>query len=279
MKHKKISFSKIIISALMALYALINFYPLIYMLFMSLKDNAEITVTNPFGLPSQWLFENYAIAWSKFNIPMYTFNSAIISLVSVTCVVVFSLMFSYAVSRMIWKGSSLCLNFILLGIFIPMQIVLIPLVILVRDLHMSNSYMSLIFPYIGFELAFCCMIFASFMKTIPFELEEAAYIDGAGIFKTFFSIICPLMKPSIVAGVIYVFIGVWNEFMLALVMITDETKKTLPIGLVSFTGKVSSDWGGIGAVMVLSSIPTVLLYLCMGEKLEQALSVGSAVKG
>lgn len=276
---KKSSPVRKLLIAFLTVCSLVNLYPFIYLVFYSFKNNDEIMFTNPFGAPLSWKVENYFNAWNNFNIPLYFRNSIIVTSVATLAVIIFSLMFAYGTARMQWKLSGAASIYITTGLFIPAQIILIPLVIMVRDLKLTNSYASLILPYTAFQLAFACMVLQGFMRSIPGELEEAAYIDGAGVFRSFFSIICPLVKPAIASVLLFTCINVWNEFTLALVMVSDEAHKTLPVGLVTFKGQFVTDWGGMGAALVMASIPTVVIYLFLGDKLEQALSVGSGVKG
>lgn len=278
-KEKKGSLIRRGLTVILMVCSLVNLYPFVYMIFYSFKSNEEIMFTNPFGAPIVWKVENYFNAWNNFNIPLYFRNSIIVTFTATAAVVVFSLMFAYATARMKWKFSGAASVYITTGLFIPAQIILIPLVILVRDMKLTNSYASLILPYTAFQLAFACMILDGYMRGIPKELEEAAYIDGAGVFRSFFCVITPLVKPAIASVLLFTCINVWNEFTLALVMISDEAHKTLPVGLVTFKGQFVTDWGGMGAALVMASIPTVILYLFLGDKLEQALSVGSGVKG
>ena len=271
--------AKPIIGLVLTVLCLVNLYPFVYMLFMSFKTNEEIMVYNPFGLPQSLYLENYSNAWTKFNIPVYFKNSVIVTLISVTLTVLFALLFSYATARMQWRFSKIARAYISLGLFVPMQIILIPMTVLVKRWNFANTYAALILPYIAFELAFACLITYGFMRQIPYEFEEAASIDGAGIVRTFFVIICPLLVPAIAASFLYAFIGVWNEFTVALVMISKEELKTLPLGMINFRSQNFTDWGGMGAAMVIASLPAVLLYAVLGEQLEKALAIGAGIKG
>lgn len=260
-------------------YAIISIYPIVWMLFYSLKNNDEIFFTNPFGIPKHFRFENYITALSQFNVPSYFLNSVITSLLTVVGTVILSVLFSYSTARMEWKLKNVARIYMMLGMFIPLQVVMIPLAILVKDLHLTNTRAALIIPYIAFNLSFSTMVFYGFMRSIPNELEEAAYMDGAGIFRTFFSIILPLLKPAIATVSIFVLLNAWNEFTMALILISDEKLKTLPLGLLFFQGQFTTNWGAMGAAMFISSIPTLLMYLFFSEKVENALTVGGAVKG
>lgn len=264
---------------ILSILCLVSLYPFLYMLLMSLKSNHEILFTNPFGLPEKLYFQNYANAWSKFDIPAYFKNSVSVTLLSVSSTVFFATLFSYAVTRLKTKWSNAANSYISIGLFIPMQIILIPMVVLVKRWHMANTHLALIIPYIAFELPFSCLIMYGFMRQIPREFEEAAYIDGAGVLRTFLQIICPMLIPALSAACLYAFIGVWNEFTVALIMISEDSLKTLPLGLLNFKGQHETDWGGMGAAMILATIPAVVLYMILGKQLEKALSIGAGIKG
>jgi len=268
-----------LLQVLLWVYALISVYPLIWMLFYSLKDNNEIFVTNPFGPPTSFRWDNYVQAWSKFNVPMYFTNSLLVSVITVVGTIFLSVMFSYAVARMQWRFKQVANTYVVIGMFIPVQVIMIPLAILVRDFHLSNTFLALIIPYIAFNLSFSTMVFYGFFRTIPVELEESACIDGATIYQTFLRIMLPIVKPAFATMVIFVFLAAWNEFPMALMLITKETLKTLPLGLLFFQGQFTTDWGAMGAAMTIASLPTVLIYIIFSEQVEKALTVGSAVKG
>ena len=275
----KKSITGIIIYSFLLLYLVVSLYPLLYLLFISLKNNSEIFLTNPLGFPNPMRFSNYLHAVQSFNIPLYFRNSLIVTTISIMVLLVFSLTFSYAAARLVWRGSRLASNYIMVGLFIPTQVILIPLAVLVRDMNIANTHTALILPYIAFNLAFSTMIFYGFFRTIPFEIEESAYIDGASIYRTFVQIMLPLMRPAIATVTIFAFLSIWNEYPIALILITNMQMKTLPTGLLSFTGQFSTDWGPMAAAMVLASIPMITVYLILGNQVERALSMGAAVKG
>ncbi|MEK4510562.1 carbohydrate ABC transporter permease [Paenibacillus sp. FSL K6-2524] len=260
-------------------FVLISLYPLVWLLFYSFKNNEEIFSTNVFGVPHVWRFENYVNAFDVFDLVLYFKNSFIVSIGTVAITIILSLMFSYAAARMKWRYAESARIYMTAGMFIPMQIILIPLLVLSRDLHLQDSYLAVIVPYVAFQLSFSTIIFYAFFRSLPFEIEESAAIDGASVYKTFFQIMVPLVKPAIASVCIFVFLFAWNEFLVALVMISDNMLKTLPLGLLYFQTQFGSDWGTMGAVMVISTIPTILIYLLFSEQIEKALTVSSAVKG
>lgn len=275
----KIRKSQPILQLFMWIYALISIYPLLWMIFYSLKNNNEIFVTNPFGFPTSFRVENYASAWSSFKVPAYFMNSVLVSAATVAGAIALSVMFAYAAARMRWRFQNTARIYMLIGLFIPVQVIMIPLAVLMRDFHLSDSLFALIVPYVAFNLSFTTMVFYGFFRTIPLELEESACMDGASIYRTFWSIMLPIIRPAIATMIIFVFLAAWNEFPIALIMISKETLKTLPLGLLFFQGQFTTDWGAMGAAMTIASLPTVLVYIFFSEQVEKSLSVDAAVKG
>lgn len=260
------------------IYAIINIYPLIWMAFYSLKNNEEIFVSNTFGIPTHFRIENYITAWKSYNVPMYFMNSVIVSVITVVGTIALALPLAYALSRLEWRFKNAARIYITIGMFIPVQVVMLPLAVLIKDLGLMNTRAGLILPYIAFNLSFTTIVFYGFMRGIPNELEEAACIDGANIYRTFWSIIIPVIKPAIATLVIFTFLSAWNEFPMALVLISKESLKTLPLGLLFFQGQFTTNWGAMGASMTIASIPTVLLYIFFSEQVEDAFTVGSSLK-
>ena len=243
--------------AFLGFYAALSLYPLIWMIFLSFKDNSEIFITNPFGFPSVWRSENYTAALESFDVVTYFSNSLIVSFVTILIVEFSALMFCYVVSRVrnhLTEGLKLMIHS---GMFIPVQAVMIPLIIVVRRMGLTNSLLSVIVPYAALGLPFACFLFIGFYQGLPIELEESAYLDGASFPVVYFRIIMPQLISPIVVLVIYQFMSCWNEYNLALILLTKKALKTLPLGLVVFWSSYEASWGVIGAAMVLSSIPLV----------------------
>lgn len=274
------SVPRLIFSAFLWLYAAVSLYPLIWMLFYSLKDNAEIFVTNPFGPPKVFRWENYANAWTKYDVPSYFMNSVVVAAGTAAITIFVALLFTYATARMKWRGQNLAHTYVGMGMFIPIQAILIPVVKVVQATGILGTRWSLIVPYAAINLAFASMVYYGFLKGLPMELEEAACMDGATIYQSFFRIICPLVKPATATIAIYVFLHAWNEFTLANVLVGSEQKlKTLPLGVLFFQGQFTTDWGGMGATMVIASLPAVVVYALFSEQVEGAMTIGGAVKG
>lgn len=279
MKIKTAKKSTIALMLFLTLCSIMFLYPMIYLIFYSLKTNNEIFLTNPFGFPREVQWVNYINAVRAFDILSYFKNSIIVSVASIIGILFFVLPFSYATTRMVWKGKTFVTNYIAMGLFIPIQVIIIPLAILVKNMHLSNTYFALIIPYVAFNLAFSSMILSTSLAGLPKEMEESAFIDGGGIFRTFGAIILPLVKPAIATTVIFAFLNVWNEYTVASILISKNSVKTLPVGFSNFVGLHSTDWGAMGACLVMASIPTIVIYLIFSEQVERALTIGGAVKG
>lgn len=269
---KKWTLSRILAFAAMFFYGIISLYPIIWMVFYSLKTNEEIFVTNPFGPPLVPQWSNYAKALNQFDIPVYFLNSIIVSLVATFFGILFTLMFTYVVARVRTKTTKFFHVLVMAGMFIPIQAVMTPLVVMVRNLHLSNTRWSLIVPYVALSFPFAVMVLYGFYRSLPIELEESAYLEGAGFFRTYFSIILPQMKSAISVLVIYQFMSHWNEFSLALILITKDEMKTLPLGLAGFFGQFSTDWGPVGAALVMASLPVIVIYLFFSNKVSDAMA-------
>lgn len=268
---KKKNTSSIILYILMVFYAILCLYPIIWMIFYSLKTNEEIFVTNPFGpsLNPQW--SNYVKAVTQFNVLTFFKNSIIVSIASMGLGILFCLMFTYVIARVKTKFTSFLHLLVIAGMFIPIQAVMTPLVVMVKQLRLSNTRWSLIIPYVALSFPFAVMVLYGFYRSLPIELEESSYLEGGGFFHTYFHIILPQLKSIISVLVIYQFMAHWNEFSLALVLITKKELKTLPLGLAGFYGQFSTDWGPIGAALVLASLPVIILYLFFSNQISDAM--------
>ena len=269
---------KFLLYLILIVYAIISIYPLLWMLLYSFKDNTEIFVTNPFGFPKVWHFENYIDAWKAFDVGTYFKNSMIVAFFTILLVELFALLFCYVVAR-VQNRLTRFFHFLLsAGMFIPIQAIMIPLVIVVRRFGLTNSLWSVIVPYVALGLPFACMLFYGFYLGIPIELEESAFMEGANLGTIFFRIILPQMKSPIVVLVIYQFMSCWNEFNLALIMLTKNQIKTLPLGLVNFWTAYQAQWGQVGAAMIMASVPVLVIYLFFSNQITDAMSTSGMKK-
>lgn len=245
---------------------------------MSFKSKDEV-YNNAFGLPEKWIFTNYGDALKKFNFPTYFTNSMIYTIGTVLITLLLGSMFAYGVCRMEWKFKSLALNYISLGLIVPVQVVIIPIFILLRQLGLKNTYFGLILPYSAFALSSCVLMLYAFYRSMPRELEEAACMDGCTIYQCYFKIIFPIVRPALVTQCVLIFMNTWNEFFLSFTLVGRDQLKTLSVGLLNFFVSIGvSDWGQIGAAMIITSIPTVVVYMIGSEQIENAITAGAILK-
>lgn len=263
---------------LLAFWALINLFPVYWMFTFSLKSNNEIFGENVIGLPKEWLWSNYSKALQVGNIGRYFLNSVIIAVVTIALVMAVALMATFALTRFMWKGRKMMNDFFMLGLTIPIHASIVPIYVTLSKLHMLSTYSSLIIPYAAFSLAMAILICTGFMQEIPIELDEAACIDGCGTWRIFFKIIVPLMKPAVATVSIYTFLQCWNELMFANIFVSDKAHKTLPVGVQALSGQYLTEWGPIGAAMVLATFPMLVFYIFFSKKIQDSFIAG-AVKG
>ncbi|WP_220036934.1 carbohydrate ABC transporter permease [Paenibacillus sambharensis] len=269
---------KILLHVFLILVAVTQIYPLIWLAFFSLKDNSEIFSGDVLGLPKSFLWSNYTKALSDGNVMIYFFNSVLVTAVSIILVLILASMTGYAITRMNWKFSNAAMTLILLGMMVPIHAALLPLFMVLKNLGLLNNYWSLIIPYVAFGLPLAVFILGSFFKGIPREMEESAVIDGCGIYRTFFSIILPLVRPAIATVAIFTFLSCWNELMFAVTFINDTAYQTLTVGMMSMVGTYITQWGIIGAGLMITTIPTIIIYLLLNKQVQKSMIAG-AVKG
>ena len=261
-----------------SIWALINIFPVYWMFTFSLKSNAEIFGDNVAGLPKEWLWSNYEKAMNVGNIGKYFINSIIVAVVTIAIVMLISLMATFALTRFIWKARKRMNNFFMLGLTIPIHAAIVPIYVTLSKLDMLNKYASLIIPYSAFSLAMGILICTGFMQELPMDLDEAACIDGCGTWGIFFKIIVPLMKPAVATVSIYTFLQCWNELMFANIFISDSAHKTLPVGVQALSGQYMTEWGPVGAALVLATFPTLIFYAIFSKKIQESFIAG-AIKG
>ncbi|AFC33287.1 binding-protein-dependent transport systems inner membrane component [Paenibacillus mucilaginosus 3016] len=253
-------------------------YPLLWLFTYSLKTNEEILSGSFFSLPQVAQWSNYTDALEAGNYWRYLFNSFFVTSVTMASVIVLAAMAAYAITRFQWKYGQLIMLIFLLGMMIPLQSTLLPLMIIFKNMGILNTHLALILPYVAFSTPLAVFILCGFLKTIPHELEESAVMDGANVYRTFWSIILPVSVPPIMTVCILTFINIWNEYILASTFISAERLKTLPFGVNSFVSQYSVNYGAIGAFLVLGALPVIVIYFLLSEKITKGMVAG-AVKG
>ncbi len=260
------------------LWMVVNLFPVYWMFTFSLKNNEEIFGDNIVGLPKHWLWSNYTQALSTGHMGRYFLNSTIVAVATILITLAVALMATFGLTRMIWKQRKNLNRFFMLGLTIPIHASIVPVYVTLSRLHLLNTYWALIIPYSAFSLSMAILVCTGFMNEIPFELDEAACIDGCSIWGIFFRIIVPLMKPAVATVGIYTFLQCWNELMFANIFISKSALKTLPVGVQALSGQYTTDWGPIGAALVLATFPTLFIYIFLSKRIQESFTAG-AVKG
>lgn len=272
---KKKNLKGIPIQVFLIIVAIIQVYPLIWLVLFSFKDNGEIFGGNVGGLPKIWHIENYTSAISQAHVMKYFLNSVIVTAITIIFVLLLSAMSAYAICRMRWKLSKAAMLLILVGMMVPIHAALLPLFMVLKSLKLLNSYWALIIPYTAFAIPMAVMILIGFLRGIPKELEEAAVIDGCGPFRLFFSIIVPIIRPAMSTVAIFTYLSSWNELMFAVSFINKTDYKTLTVGIMSMVGTYVTKWGDIGAGLVIATIPTIIIYILLSDQVQKSLTAGA----
>ena len=250
--------------------------PLLFMLSTSLKDPGSVLEFPPRWIPNPIRWDNYPAAWNAVPIGIYYINSIFVA-VCVTFGQVFtSALSAYAFARLNFPGRDKLFFGYLATMMIPGSVTMIPVFILCKQLNLVDTYWALILP--GIFSAMGTFLLRQFFMSLPKELEDAAKIDGCTLFGIFWRIVLPLSKPSLATLATFTFMGSWGSFLWPLVIINDEYKKTLPIGLASFLGMHSSDWTLLMAGTMLALIPVIVVFVFNQRFFVEGLQLG-AVKG
>lgn len=269
---------KILVYAGLILWMFINLFPVYWMFTFSLKNNEEIFGENIIGLPKHWLWSNYTSALNTGHMWRYFLNSTIVAVATILITLAVALLATFGLTRMIWKQRKNLNRFFMLGLTIPIHASIVPVYVTLSRLHLLNTYWALIIPYSAFSLSMAILVCTGFMNEIPRELDEAACIDSCSIWGIFFRIIVPLMKPAVATVGIYTFLQCWNELMFANIFISKSALRTLPVGVQALSGQYTTEWGPIGAALVLATFPTLFIYIFLSKKIQESFIAG-AIKG
>lgn len=272
------SFAKGIALVFLGALVVTQLYPLLWLLLYSLKTNEEILSGRFFALPAIPQWSNFADAAKSGNYFKYLYNSVFVTTATMVSVLVLSSLTAFAISRFRWKYGNVVMLLFLLGMMIPMQATLLPLMVMFKNVGILNTHLAIILPYIAFQTPIAVFILTGFMKTIPHEIEESAIVDGAGVFRIYRSMMLPMSVPPMMTVCILTFISIWNEYILAATFLSAERLKTLPFGVNSFVSQYSVNFGAIGAFLVLGALPVILIYFLLADKITKGMAAG-AVKG
>ncbi|MDF2680380.1 MAG: putative transport system permease protein [Brevibacillus sp.] len=253
-------------------------FPLYWIVITSLKGQQEIFALPIRYWPEKTTFLNYIEIFRISHFQVYIWNSFLVSLVASAVVVMIAMLGGYVLARFSFRGKRQVMLGFLITQMIPMFIGMAPLYVMMSRMHILNSLASLMLVYTVMLIPFCTIIMSGFFQRIPTALEEAAMMDGCSRFSALFRVIMPIMLPGIAATFIFAFVQCWNELIMAVLFIDEESVKTIPVAMNAFIKKYDIEWGAMSAATVLSVIPTMLLFAFCQKYLVEGLTQG-AVKG
>lgn len=256
------------------LMSVVILYPVFFVACSSLKTDEEIFLT-PFGFAKNPQFQNYKTVWVDMKLWKYMLNSLYYSFFSVILTLVCAIGAAYAIARMKWKLSGITMGFLMIGLMIPMHAIILPLYLSVRGFGIHSPRLVLVMIFSAFALPKSTFILVNFLKGIPRTIEEAAVLDGAGIFRIIISIILPLLKPAISVVVVFDFLAVWNDLLISLIFVNDKADRTLQMGIMMFKGDYVTNYNYLMAAVTCAIIPTILVYIFFQKKIVAGLSAGA----
>ena len=262
---------------LLIAFSLFVLLPILGLFLSAFKTDTQI-IQGPFSLPQSWNLENFRQAWFTGRFNIFFKNSVVVSLAVVIASVFLSVLMGYAFGLLPMPGKKWLFPLVLLGYMVPFESVIIPLYHFLDLLGLRDSYWALILPQIGLSVSFGTLWMTSFFENAPRDLVDAAAMDGCNRWQTLWQVLWPLAKPSITTLIVLIFMWTWNEFLLALVLIQDETLRTLPVGLAFFQGKYTANIPLLAAGALIVALPTVVVYVLFQRFFIRGM-LGGAVKG
>ena len=277
-KKRKQMLTKPLLWLILIIIAIVQIFPLIWLLDFSLASSTEMFTNGLLIIPQKIQWGNFQKAFVDGHFLWNLKNSILINALAVIIVIVVSIMAGFACRRMRWKLSGFVKVLLLMGMMIPIHATLLPNYQIYTKLGITDTIWALLIPYVAFSLPQGLFLMTSFIESIPFELEEAAVIDGCGIYKIIFKVVTPMLKPSIATVAIMTFLNNWNEFMMARIYLNSDKWKTLPFSILDFTGQYSSDYAVQFAVLALTAAPAIIVYIILNKSITKGVAMG-AVKG
>jgi ABC-type glycerol-3-phosphate transport system permease component len=241
---------------------LATFYPAIWMVYSSFKSNREI-FKSPFGLPAEWRWGNLVEAWNVGGLGTLYLNSIFVTTLAVCLCVFCATAAAFAFTRLEFPGRKLMFRLLLIGLLVPPPAVAIALFTQLRDMHLLNTPWALILPGAAWQLALTVFLMRGYFNSMRADMEEAARLDGATTLEIFWHISVPMVWPAMLTMIVLNTIAVWNELLFALLFITDEAMRTLPVGLVRFSGYHSTDYALVFSALTITRVPILILYFIL----------------
>ena len=277
---------KIFIYLVLGLLAVLILIPVVWVMVASVKETVE-HYGNPWALPTHIHWQNFADAWTKANMGGYMLHSVTITAMALGILLVVALPASYCLARFKFVGNKLLNTCFMAGLFINVNYIVVPIYLMLSDADkwckttlgqamLLNNHFVVAVVYAATALPFTIYLLSSYFATLPHDFEEAAYIDGAGYWRTMLEIIFPMAKPSIITVILFNFLSFWNEYIIIKTLVTDRDQWTLPAGLLNLmqAQQSAAEYGPMYAGLVLVMLPVLILYICVQKNLTKGMTVG-----
>ncbi len=269
--------SRAILNIVLIAWTVMTVFPLVWLGYSSFKTTQEFQI-NRLGLPHRWVTLNYPIAWKIGNFGQLFGNSLFYTIMSTIAIIILSLAASFAFAKIKSKATPILHGSFVIGILLSLQSLMIPIYLMVKSAGLDDTRLGVLIPYVGLGLPIGIYLCTEYIRGIPDALVESARIDGASYYKIFSKLIIPMTRPVITTVAIMSVTGIWNEFMLINIIVSRSALKSLPVGIMMFSGTLASDWGKQLAALVIGLVPMVVFYLIFRNQITRGMAAG-AVKG
>lgn len=273
MKSKKTSLSKVLLSLLLFVFTSITLVVLAITVMNSFKTSSELAV-NTFGFPLDFTLDNYITVLTEDNFLLYGFNSLVITLVSIFFLLLLSTMVAYGISRYEFKRKELVSSYFLIGMMFPVQLSVMPLFVILKNLNLLNTMTGIILLYVA-GMSFPVFTMTKFFRNIPASIEESARIDGASEWRIFISLVLPITKPVLSTLGLINGIRIWNDFYIPMVFLSDSSKQTLMLYIYKYMSNFIRNWDVTFAAVVLTLIPILVLYFAFSSQIVDGVTEGT----
>lgn len=266
-------------NVLVAIIAVVEIYPLFWILTSSFKSQNDFSTMPLWSMPKQFDFGNYSTAWLTANLGTDAINSITVTLVSMFVILILGSAAAFALEVMVWRGRTSILLFVIGGLMVPTQLILLPLFTIYFKLGINNSLLPLIITYIGQGLPLTVFLMATYFRSVPRELFEACALDGGGVFRCFFSVGLPMVRNGIFTLGMLLFFSIWNDLLVALTFNSKPSLSTIQVGLLNFNGQYGEvEYGPLLAAISIVIFATFIVYALINQRVMRGLTAGS-VKG
>ncbi len=269
---------RLLVALLLVVVAIVWFLPFVLLLTTGIRTTQDFQRNGPVSLPTQLTFQNFLDAWETGDFETTYVNSILLAVVKVPLGVFVSALMAFALAKLKVRFRGAILFAVFLGLTVPIYIALVPLFNTVRAMGLIDNIFGLLGPYLAFGIPFEVLVLYAFFRQLPDEILEAARMDGAGSWRMFFQIVLPLSLPVLVTVFILDAVATWNELLMALTIINSDQSKTLPLGILNFSGQFTTNYNGLAAAILIGILPILIAYALLQRYIVSGLTAG-AVKG